>query len=294
MMPFRISVPASSANLGPGFDSMGLALGLYIHLDVECADQNVFFAHGSEESEENHFIWNITTQVAERYGAALPPCKVQETNEIPLARGLGSSASAIVAGIELANQLGNLQLTDEQKLAFGTEIEGHPDNIAPALFGGLTISTMLKNDIPSVRLNDIELDLIAYIPEVELKTEVARDCLPDTYERGYAARASAMSNLAVAALYTKDYALFGKMLENDLFHEPFRKALIPNFDLIREKAKEAGAYGTALSGAGPTMLSFMPKGNGEKVKNEMVKQLNGYQVQLLEIDTKGVSISQNI
>lgn len=291
MMPFRISVPASSANLGPGFDSMGLALGLYIHLDVEASDHQTFFAHGSEKSEENHFIWNITEQVAERYGATLPPCKVQEVSEIPLARGLGSSASAIVAGIELANQLGNLQLTDEQKLAFGTEIEGHPDNIAPALFGGLTISTMLDNDIPSVRLHDIALDLIAYIPEVELKTEVARDCLPDTYERNYAARASAMSNLVVAALYSKDYALFGKMLENDLFHEPFRKTLIPNFDAIREKAKELGAFGTALSGAGPTMLSFVPKGNGKTVKEAMAKQLEGYQVKVLEIDTKGVSIS---
>lgn len=293
MMSFRISVPASSANLGPGFDSMGLALGLYIHLDVESADHHAFFAHGSEKSEENHFIWNITEQIAERYGVTLPPCKIQEISEIPLARGLGSSASAIVAGIELANQLGNLQLTDEQKLAFGTEIERHPDNIAPALFGGLTISTMLENDIPSVRLNDIELDLIAYIPEVELKTEVARDCLPDTYERNYAARASAMSNLVVAALYSKDYALFGKMLENDLFHEPFRKKLISNFDYIRKKAKELGAFGTALSGAGPTMLSFVPKGSGEKIRNEMKKQLEGYQVKLLEIDTKGVSLSQD-
>ncbi|GIO18746.1 homoserine kinase [Oceanobacillus oncorhynchi subsp. incaldanensis] len=291
MMPFRISVPASSANLGPGFDSMGLALGLYIHLDVETSDHHAFFAHGSEKPQENHFIWNITEQVAARYGTALPPCKVQEVSEIPLARGLGSSASAIVAGIELANQLGNLQLTNEQKLAFGTEIEGHPDNIAPALFGGLTISTMLDNDIPSVRLHDIELDLIAYIPEVELKTEVARDCLPDTYERNYAARASAMSNLVVAALYSKDYPLFGKMLENDLFHEPFRKTLIPNFDAIREKAKELGAFGTALSGAGPTMLSFVAKGNGETVKETMAKQLEGYQVKVLEIDTKGVSIS---
>ncbi|GAA0320142.1 homoserine kinase [Oceanobacillus oncorhynchi subsp. oncorhynchi] len=291
MMPFRISVPASSANLGPGFDSMGLALGLYIHLDVEASDQHAFFAHGSEKSQENHFIWNITEQVAARYGVVLPPCKVQEISEIPLARGLGSSASAIVAGIELANQLGNLQLTNEQKLAFGTEIEGHPDNIAPALFGGLTISTMLDDDIPSVRLHDIELDLIAYIPEIELKTEVARDCLPDTYERNYAARASAMSNLVVAALYSKDYALFGKMLENDLFHEPFRKTLISNFDVIREKAKELGAFGTALSGAGPTMLSFVPKGNGETVKTAMAKLLEGYQVKVLEIDTKGVSIS---
>ncbi|WP_040983339.1 homoserine kinase [Oceanobacillus jeddahense] len=293
MMLFRISVPASSANLGPGFDSMGLALGLYIHLDVEDSDQPAFFAHGSTESEENHFIWNISKQVAKRYGVTLPPCKVQETSEIPLARGLGSSASAIVAGIELANQLGNLQLTDDQKLAFGTEIEGHPDNIAPALFGGLTISTMLEDDIPSAQLNDIELDLIAYIPKVELKTEVARDCLPDTYERNYAARASAMSNLIVAALYSKDYVLFGKMLENDLFHEPFRKELISNFDVIREKAKAFGAFGTALSGAGPTMLSFVPKGNGSTVKEKMVKQLEGYQVKLLEIDTKGVSVSQN-
>ncbi|WP_080875514.1 homoserine kinase [Oceanobacillus timonensis] len=291
MMPFRISVPASSANLGPGFDSMGLALGLYIHLDVTDSDEHAFFAHGSSESAENHFIWNISKQVAERYGVTLPPCSVQETSEIPLARGLGSSASAIVAGIELANQLGNLQLTDEQKLAFGTELEGHPDNIAPAIFGGLTISTMLEHDIPSARLHDMELDLIAYIPEVELKTEVARDCLPDTYERNYAARASAMSNLVVAALYSKDYVLFGKMLEHDLFHEPFRKVLIAHFDMIRDKAKELGAFGTALSGAGPTMLSFVPKGKGETVKQEMTKQLEGYQVKLLKIDTKGVSIS---
>lgn len=291
MMPFRISVPASSANLGPGFDSMGLALGLYIHLDVEDSDHFSFFTQGSAESEENHYIWNITEQVAKRYGATLPPCKVQEISEIPLARGLGSSASAIVAGIELANQLGNLQLTDEQKLAFGTEVEGHPDNIAPALFGGLTISTMLENDIPSIQLNDIELDLIAYIPEVELKTEIARNCLPDTYERNYAARASAMSNLVVAALYAKDYALFGKVLENDLFHEPFRKELIPNFDFIREEAKKLGAFGTALSGAGPTMLSFVPKGSGEKIKEAMIKQLEGYQVKLLKIDTKGILIS---
>ncbi|GIO23319.1 homoserine kinase [Oceanobacillus sp. J11TS1] len=294
MMPFRfrISVPASSANLGPGFDSMGLALGLYIHLDVEDADCYSFFAHGSAEAEENHFIWSIAQRVAKRYGVALPPCTVQETSEIPLARGLGSSASAIVAGIELANQLGNLQLTDAQKLAFGTEVEGHPDNIAPSLFGGLTISTMLEDDIPSIQLNDIELDLIAYIPKVELKTEVARNCLPDTYERNYAARASAMSNLVVAALYKKDYALFGKMLENDLFHEPFRKELIPNFNFIRDKAKELGAFGTALSGAGPTMLSFVPQGSGEKIKEEMLHHLAGYQVKLLEIDTQGVFITR--
>lgn len=291
MMPFRISVPASSANLGPGFDSMGLALGLYIHLDVEDSESYAFFAHGSSESEENHFIWNIAWQVAERYQTTLPPCKVQETSEIPLARGLGSSASAIVAGIELANQLGNLNLTDEQKLQFGTEMEGHPDNIAPALFGGLTISTMLDETIPSIQLNDLGLELIAYIPKVELKTEVARNCLPDTYPRNYAAKASAMSNLVVASLYTKDYKLFGQMVENDLFHEPFRKDLIPKFDAIRENAKKFGAFGTALSGAGPTMLSFVPQGSGEKIKEKMSSLLEGYQVKLLEIDTVGVAIS---
>ncbi|MFD1336836.1 homoserine kinase [Oceanobacillus iheyensis] len=294
MTPFGISVPASSGNVGPGFDSTGLALGLYLHLHVEGANSIQFYSDGESTPTENHFIWNIAENIANKHGIRLPACKVQETNEIPLARGLGSSASAIVAGIELANQLGNLHLTPEQKLQYGTEIEGHPDNVAPSIYGGLVISTVLEKEIEHIQLRDINVDIVAYIPNIELKTSVSRNCLPDSYNRDYAAKASAISNLTIAALYSKDYKLAGKLMEEDLFHEPFRSELIPNFAYIREEAKKYGAFGTILSGAGPTMLSIIPKGNGPTLQNNMstLSLLADYQVKYIPIDYQGISIQE--
>ncbi|WP_017795542.1 homoserine kinase [Oceanobacillus kimchii] len=292
MKPFRISVPASSGNVGPGFDSTGLALGLYLHLNVLEANSLQFYSDGESISTENHFIWNIAEHIAHKHGITLPACKVQEANDIPLARGLGSSASAIVAGIELANQLGNLHLTPEQKLQYGTEIEGHPDNVAPSIYGGLIISTVFEEKIEHIQLKDIDVDIVAYIPNVELKTSVSRNCLPDSYKRDYAAKASAISNLTIAALYSKDYKLAGKLMEEDLFHEPFRSELIPNFSYIREEAKKHGAFGTILSGAGPTMLSITSKGKGATLQRYMsnLSLLADYQINYIPIDYQGITI----
>src|SRR5699024_8032884 len=139
---FRVTVPASSGNVGPGFDSMGLALNLYLTLEVTQQEEWEFISPSTPEGQhvEEHFIYKMIMQTADRYGKSVPPCRVTETSSIPLARGLGSSASAIVASIEIANQLCDLQLSPKEKLIIATEIEGHPDNVAPALFGGLVIS----------------------------------------------------------------------------------------------------------------------------------------------------------
>lgn len=292
MSRFKIIVPASSANLGPGFDSMGLAVNLYLTLEVKQQTHWEFISSAGVESStyEEHFIYQIAKKIADNYGRPLPPCRVEETSSIPLARGLGSSASAIIAGIELANQLCRLNLTREEKLAYATEIEGHPDNVAPALFGGLTISTYVDDEIDWIKLADFTPQLVVYIPEVELKTDAARKVLPEQYVKAEATLASSISNLAVASLLTGDYALAGKMMEKDRFHEPFRKALIPNYDLIKSEAKKLGAYGTTISGAGPTMISFVAQADRDHLVAHFSKLLPDYHVEGLEMDRTGLRI----
>ncbi|MEN1968096.1 homoserine kinase [Lentibacillus sp. N15] len=295
MNMFRITVPASSANIGPCFDSAGLALNRYLTLDVMEHDKWEFEHHShllpSSTNHEDHFIYQIAKQTANIYQKKLPACKVLVDSQIPLARGLGSSASAILAGIELANQLCDLRLSEQEKLDTGTIIEGHPDNIAAALFGGVVLS--LKNDEEETtyfRLPSLNLDLIVYIPNFELKTKAARNALPKSYTRQEAAHASGISNLMIAALISGDYILAGKMMEQDIFHEPYRASLISNYQMIREHAKKFGAYGTVISGAGPTLISFVPKGKGRTIVEQVHALFLDYQVSALALDLNGVQV----
>lgn len=299
MSGFMIKVPATSANNGPGFDSTGLAVNRYLTLQVEEADQWEFIHHShylpSNPKYEDHYIYHVANNVAKQYDKALTPRKVTVSSDIPLARGLGSSASAVVAGIELANRICHLSLTQETKLRLATDIEGHPDNVAPALFGGLMISVQFENkEVDYIQIPNLDLDLVVYIPDVELKTKAARSVLPETFKRSEATAASGISNLMIAALLQKDYALAGKMMEQDLFHEPYRADLIPNYDYIKQKAKKLGAYGTVISGAGPTMISFVPKGKGDDVAEEMKVMLSSYEVESLQIDYTGLQVTNHV
>ena len=288
-----IRVPASSANIGPGFDSMGLAVDLYLTLEVtEQATWEFISPSAGDVPFEENFIYMIANQTAERQGKTLRPALVEETTSIPLARGLGSSAAAIVAGIELANQLGDLNLSQEEKLAYATEIEGHPDNVAPALLGGLIISTYQDEEIDWLKIDQLGLELIALIPEVELKTKASRDVLPEHFSIADAALGSGIGNVTVAALISGDYELAGKMMEKDIFHEPYRKPLIPNYDLIQQTAKEHGAFGTVISGAGPTMMSFVPQDSSEKIITAFKKVLPDYRLERLRMNTNGLKVEQ--
>lgn len=296
MNTFRLVLPASSANVGPCFDSAGIALNRYLTLQVKGAKQWEFEHLSSflpsNTNYEDHFIYQIANQTAERYNKTLPPCSITIDSDIPLARGLGSSASAVVAGIELANQLCNLALTAKDKLQVGTEIEGHPDNVAPVIFGGFVVAVETgKNDIEHVHLPPLDLDLVVYIPSIELKTEEARKALPDQFSQRDAIKASSISNLMLTALLSGDYTLAGEMMEQDLFHEPHRANLIPYYHEIRQKAKQYGAYGTVISGAGPTMISFVPSGKGITIAELMQSVFPDYQVESLQIDNQGIQVT---
>lgn len=295
MSSFRITVPASSANIGPAFDSAGLALNLYLTLHVEGAGKWAFEHHSpllpESTSYEAHFIYQVAKKIADQYDKQLPPCKVQMKSDIPLARGLGSSASAVIAGIELANQVCSLHLTEVEKLKAATEIEGHPDNVAPALLGGLIIAARPEDKtVPFARLSSLNVDLILYVPMIELKTETAREVLPKSFSKELAVKANSISNVMIAALLTGDYKLAGNMMEKDLFHEPYRAELILNYAEIKQTAKEHGAYGTVISGAGPSLISFVPKGEGTSIAKLQQAKFKEHQVHVLEMEQTGVRV----
>ncbi|KAF9958266.1 hypothetical protein BGZ70_009252 [Mortierella alpina] len=294
---FKITVPATSANIGPGFDVLGMAFSLYLTLDCERlpAGSGLKMTYEGEGAKdvplvaEKNLITKTALYVLSTCGiTTLPPLKIHVTNPIPLGRGLGSSGSAVVAGVLLANAAGELNLTNDRMLDYCLMVERHPDNVAPALFGGFVASFLRELEPeelepssiprseptrngaaqPPTPLTDIghyiqlgwakEIKAIAVIPDFEVATEDARAVLPDMYER-----ADVIYNLQRIAVLTTALSrspvnadLIHKAM-SDKVHQPYRKHLIPGMSEMLEKITPKtcpGVVGICLSGAGPTIL----------------------------------------
>ena len=288
----RITVPATSANVGPGFDSVGIAVSKYLTIDVLEAQENWWIEHDlGEEIPSNEE--NLLLQTALQVASDLPPQRLKMTSEVPLARGLGSSSSVIVAGIELANQLGKLSLSDEDKLEIATKIEGHPDNVAPAIFGNLVVASYVDQQTNHLVLPFPECALVAFVPNYELKTSDSRNVLPSEWTYKEAVAASAIANVAIAALAKGDLRVAGKAIEADRFHERYRQQLVVEFPHVKEVAHQHDAYATYLSGAGPTIMTLLPVEHAEAFAKDLKsKGLNG-QVFSLNIDTTGVKVENS-
>ena len=271
----KIIVPATSANVGPGFDSVGIAVSKYLTIDVLEAQENWWIEHDLGEeipSDEENLLLQTALQVA----SDLPPHRLKMTSEVPLARGLGSSSSVIVAGIELANQLGNLCLSDEDKLEIATKIEGHPDNVAPAIFGNLVVASYVDQETHHLVLPFPECALVAFVPNYELKTSDSRNVLPSEWSYKEAVAASSIANVAIAALAKGDLRVAGKAIEGDRFHERYRQQLVAEFPQVKEVAHQHKAYATYLSGAGPTIMTLLPVEHAEAFAKDLEsKALNG-------------------
>ncbi|MBU9673615.1 homoserine kinase [Planococcus sp. CP5-4] len=273
---FSIAVPASTANLGPGFDSIGLALDLHLNIHVSPADSWQLIYKTAEYAHLSGVEDNLILQAAERTAAAfskeLPPAKLEIETDIPLGRGLGSSASAIAAGIELANRLLGLHMSNQQKVQIGTEMEGHPDNISASLLGGLTISYYDEKQIETVHVEQVDIGVVLLIPQEIFLTEESRSLLPEQLQHADSIRGSAAGNVLSAAMARGDWEKAGKLMSKDTFHQPYRQHRFPDFKEIGEACRKLSAYGCAISGAGPSLFIAVSAGDQQRIA-EALSQL---------------------
>lgn len=285
----KIIVPATSANVGPGFDSVGVAVTKYLEIQV-CEEREEWMIEHQLGKWIPRDERNLLLKIALQIVPDLQPRRLKMISDIPLARGLGSSSSVIVAGIELANQLGNLKLTDHDKLQLATKIEGHPDNVAPAIYGNLVIASSVEDQVSAVVAPFPECAFLAYIPNYELRTRDSRGVLPRKLSYKEAVAASSIANVAIAALLTGDMVKAGQVIEGDLFHERYRQDLVREFATIKKVAKRNGAYATYLSGAGPTVMVLADPDKMPKIKAELEKQPFKGKLHDLQVDTEGVRV----
>ncbi|WP_251547511.1 homoserine kinase [Limosilactobacillus caecicola] len=284
----EIQVPASSANLGPGFDSIGMAVSLYLRVKVIglSAQWQIDHQLGSLPHDEH----NLIIKTALRIAPQLSPYHLTMTSEIPVTHGLGSSSSAIIAGIELANQLAGLKLSPLAKVEMASQIEGHPDNVAPAILGGLVVGTSVNGHFEAVEAPLPPFDLVAYIPQYHLATKKARAVLPNQLAYQQATHASAIANTLVAALFKQDYGLAGQLMEADEFHEDYRATLVPELKRIRTISQQTPAVATYLSGAGPTVMTLIDHQSTADFVNKLRQAGLTDRVEILHLDTKGVQV----
>ncbi len=257
---FTVRAPASSANLGPGFDSLGLSVPLHTTLRVTPQATTEIVPLGEElrdtPADESNYLYRAMELAARRAGQPLPPARIEIETDVPLARGLGSSAAALVAGIVAGNELLGRPLDQETVLDVAAREEGHPDNVAPALFGGIVVATLDKLGTHYVRLDPpAHLGVTVLIPDFELSTSKARAVLPKEYSRADAVHALSHAALLAAALSVGRLDLLRHAMQ-DYIHQVWRAPLVPGLSDILEHAHRHGALGAALSGAGPTVLCF--------------------------------------
>ena len=253
-----VHVPATSANLGPGFDCLGIAVGLYLEVSATLSNEDrlLYQGEGSVPDTPDNLIHQGFKEVYQTLEKTAPCVKLEVHNPIPLARGLGSSSAALVAGAALADVMTGEQLGRDGVFQLTAEIEGHPDNVAPAVYGGFTVSARAGERYlcQTLSLPDTWRFLFA-VPNFELLTSEARAALPTNYTRADAVYTSSRTALWTAAVVLKRPELL-RVAAQDVLHEPYREALIPGLAACREQLLKAGASAVYLSGAGPTLAAI--------------------------------------
>lgn len=292
----KIQIPATSANLGAGFDALGLALTYYNYVEMEECDKVDIQSLDSIDipTDENNLIYISAKDLFNVCGKNIRGLKIRQSNNIPMARGMGSSSACIVAGLVGANTLLGNPLSTDDLVDLAAQIEGHPDNTAPALLGGIVTAVFDGKKVHWVKQEVFtKLKFVTVVPDFELKTERARACLPTEVSHK-----DAVYNLSRAALFSSSL-LTGKF-ENlrtavhDKLHQPYRMALIPNAREVFDIAYNHGAYATYISGAGPTIIAIVDESNtyfSGKMKFSLDNAgLNCWQVHEYHIDNDGTKL----
>jgi homoserine kinase len=299
-----VRVPGTSANCGPGFDCLGLAATIYNDLELTLLEEEnlIIDAHGDGAetipTDEKNIIWKAARMILDRSGNGdkFKGAILKMQNNIPMSRGLGSSAAAIVAGLTAANEIVGKPFTKKDILKFATEIEGHPDNVAPAIYGGFTISTVDKFNVQTFSfLPKIRLKLIVAVPDFPLSTRIARQVLPKTVSMKDAVFNVSRASMLVAALM-QGKENFLTTAFDDAIHQPYRTKLVPGMQEVFQAAKKEGALGVCLSGAGPCLIAFSTtnKHIENNIAVEMVQAFKRNDVQanalILDLDTRGAYV----
>jgi homoserine kinase len=288
-------VPAGTSNLGAGFDALGLALEFYLRVRIELSSKPGIVALGVDASEipttSDNLILRVANRVASLRNRELPPFRMTIANEIPLMRGLGSSAAAIIAGITCYELAAEDRLSEAEIFKYAFEFESHPDNLSPALRGGLVAACRgADSEVFIANLTVAPgVKCVVVIPDFEVSTEKARAVLPQTYKRQDAVYNIQRSALIIGALTTGNWPLLREAM-NDRIHQPYRASLIPGFEEILA-LRTPGMYGIALSGAGPTIFALAEPAKADGVGWEITAVFEKHGVKALphvvNIDTEG-------
>ncbi|RZM79781.1 homoserine kinase [Leptolyngbya iicbica] len=301
---FRVAVPATTANIGPGFDCLGAALTRYNHFtfaSLPTAETLQITVQGLDSDRVTTDASNLAYVAFQKFfhkiGQPVPALSLEIELDVPLARGMGSSSTAIVGGILGANAMAGEPL-DAQALAdFATEIEGHPDNVVPALLGGCRLTTV--DDAGTATVCEVpwhpDIIPILVVPAFEVSTAQARAVLPTAYSRADAVYTMGHLGLLIQALATGN----GDWLRTaigDRIHEPYRKSLIPGYDAVTQAARDAGAYGVTISGAGPTLLALGSADRAAAIAQAMAQAWQQTGIEIVDatplaIDTTGSTVT---
>ena len=297
----KVRVPGTSANCGPGFDCLGVACTIYNELELTLLEEErldiEITGDGAENIpvDERNIVWRSIQKLLERAGKAqeYKGAIIRMNNGVPLSRGLGSSATAIVGGLKAANEcLGN-PFTNRDLLQMATEIEGHPDNVAPAIFGGFTVS-IVRNGKPECfsLMPKLPLKLVVTVPDFFLPTKAARAVLPTEVPMK-----DAVFNIGRAAMLTaalcKGNKSFLRSVFDDALHQPYRAKLIPGMYDVFKAARAAGALGASMSGAGPCLIAFTVENAdavGMAMRDAFAKNNVKSQYHVFDIDGTGATV----
>ena len=298
----KIRVPATTANLGPGFDCLGLALKLYLNLEIEETEKGLVIEYQGEGAEKfsvkkDTLIGKSAELVLKKIGQdkSKKGLKIKTFNQIPVTRGLGSSAAAIIGGIMGAARICKIELSFQEMLELALSLEGHLDNIVPALMGGLTLAYKTEQEEIKWARIDTPADLRAVlaIPDFSLSTEEMRRVLPSKSSLVDAVFNLSRSALLVNALQNSNWEVLAEAMEDKL-HQPFRAPFIPGIEEMFSQIKRTGLAGVALSGSGPTVVSLTKRGSEELISNIMknifFKEGIDCRILVLETDLEGTKI----
>ncbi len=294
----KIKVPATSANIGSGFDALGIALTMYNEIEIEESDALDIISLDSVDVPKtaDNLIFRSICRVYEECGKPEPKgMRILQRNVVPMARGLGSSSTCVVAGLLGANKLLGDPIDKGGLVDIACSIEGHPDNTTPALLGGLTSAAVERGRVYAVTLHVADkFRFAAFIPDFELKTSLARSVLPEAVPREDAVYNLSRSALMAGSLATGNIENL-RVAVQDKLHQPYRLGLISGAESVFDLSYEIGSLATYISGAGPTIMSIIRKDDSafERKASEQLaaRGLSGWKIAVLDVDSHGAYIS---